>query len=475
MQLPVDQLIRTAELYPGAVIVTDVSGRIVLANDRTTVLFGYSQHELIGTNIDMLVRAEGLVGRRKCGDEFPIEVSFTPTSDDSSIFIINRIPEQLRHSQKLEAIGCLADSIVHDFNNLIAVISAQSELLMELEDVEAIRRETEVILNTADRAAALTRQLLAFSREQTMEPRVFNLNELLVNMDQMLGRLLNENVEFSTVLSPDLGHILADPSQIEQVVMNLVVNARDAMPEGGALTVETSNVELDGYDGRENLDAGRYVVLTVTDTGVGMSADVRSRLFEPFFTTKPAGQGTGLGLSTVYAVVKRVRGHVWLFSEPNRGTTFKVYFPRVDGTVERVTTERKNGFASSKAAVILLVEDEEHLRHSLRKLLEGVGYVVLAASHGNEALRIFEENHRHIDLVLTDVGLPYFRGPELVERLKTRQPQIKAVFISGFGKDSLRPHETARVAGCFVQKPFRKDVLLRKLEQALDGHCRGGL
>jgi signal transduction histidine kinase/CheY-like chemotaxis protein len=482
MQPAMDQLIRAAEAYPAAVVITDVDGRIVLVNDRTTAMFGYARDELIGQNIDVLVRAQDLVGRRKCGDEFPIEVGFSPACADSSMFIINTVHEQLRHSQKMEAIGCLTDSIIHDFNNLISVISAQSELVMELEDLGAVRREIEVILNTADRAAALTRQLLAFSREQSVEPKVFSLNELLRNMDQMLGRLLTEDVEFNANLSPDLGHILADPTQIEQVVLNLVVNARDAMPDGGALTLETSNSELDAFYAREHLDvvAGSYVVLTVSDTGVGMSAEVRSRLFEPFFTTKPAGQGTGLGLSTVYAIVKRVRGHLWVVSEPDRGATFKVYFPRVDGVVETVSPARSGTFASNRAAVILLVEDEEHLRRSLRKLLEGVGYVVLSASHGLEALRIFEDNHQRIDLVLTDVGLPHFRGPELVERLRSRQPQLKVLFMSGFGKDALRPQEAARLTGSFVEKPFRKNVLLKKLEQALNGHhapepLRGGV
>jgi PAS domain S-box-containing protein len=377
--------------------------------------------------------------------------------------------EQLRHAQKMEAIGRLAESIVHDFNNLIAVISAQSELVMELTDLDQVCRETEIILNAADRAAGLTRQLLAFSRKQALEPKVFNLNDLLKNIDQMLARLLTEDVEFSSALAPDLGNILADPSQIEQVVMNLVVNARDAMPEGGRLTVETSYMEVDAFYAREHLDVtpGEYVVLTVSDTGIGMSPDVRSHLFEPFFTTKPAGRGTGLGLSTAYAIVKRARGHIWLYSEPNRGTTFKVYFPRVRCAVETTLPENSSNPIVNRAAVILLVEDEERLRLSIRQLLEKAGYTVLAASNAHEALRIAEEHHDAIDVVLTDIGLPHMRGPELVQRLRIRRPQMKALYMSGFGTDSLRPEETACLSGSFIQKPFRKDLLITELEHAL--------
>jgi two-component system, cell cycle sensor histidine kinase and response regulator CckA len=378
--------------------------------------------------------------------------------------------EQLRHSQKMEAVGRLAESIVHDFNNLIAVILTQSELVMELTEIESVRRETDIILNAADRAAGLTRQLLAFSRKPALEPKVFNLNDLIKNLDQMLVRLLTEDVEFTAALSSDLGNILADPSQIEQVVMNLVVNARDAMPEGGRLTIETSNAEVGSFCARKQLSVspGEYVVLTVSDTGVGMSADVRSRIFEPFFTTKPSGRGTGLGLSTAYAIVKRARGHISLDSEISRGTTFKVYFPRVRCAVEAPRHEKRTDKIVNPAAVILLVEDEERLRRSIGQLLEKAGYSVLSASHAFEALRIAEEHQDLIDLVLTDVGLPHVRGPELVQRLKSLQPQMKALYMSGFGTDSLRPEETACLSGSFIQKPFRKDFLIAQLEHALN-------
>jgi CheY-like chemotaxis protein len=369
----------------------------------------------------------------------------------------------------MEAVGRLADSIVHDFNNLMAVISVQSELVLDLADLPSIRQETEVIRATAERAAALTKQLLAFSRKQEIEPKVFNFNDLLRNVDQMLGRLLTEDIQLKTVLAPDLGNVLADPGQIEQVVMNLVVNARDAMPSGGTLTVETSNVDLDTFYARDHLDVvpGPYVILAVSDTGVGISAEVRSHIFEPFFTTKPAGHGTGLGLSTAYAIVRKVHGHVWYYTELNQGTTFKIYLPRVDRPVERTRQENAPVRATANAGIILLVEDEERLQKAIRQMLVKAGYFVLTASHGAEALQILEEHDGRIDLVLTDIGLPHMRGPEMVERLKSRRPNIAVLYMSGFGEDGLRPDEAAQLAGRFIQKPFRKDTLLRRLEQAL--------
>ena len=369
------------------------------------------------------------------------------------------LEEQLRHSQKMEAIGRLADSIVHDFNNLMAVISAQSELVLDLQDLSLIRQETEVILTTAEKAAALTKQLLAFSRKQEIESKVFSFNDLLRNVDQMLGRLLSEDIELKTALAPDLGNVLADPGQIEQVVMNLVVNARDAMPNGGKLTIETANVELDTFYARDHLDVipGPYVILSVSDTGVGISAEVRSRIFEPFFTTKPAGHGTGLGLSTVYALVKKVRGHVWFYTELDRGTTFKIYLPRVDNPVEVIRREKTPGRDTENVGTILLVEDEERLQRSIGQILERAGYIVLPAPHGAGALRILEEHDGRIDLVLTDIGLPHMRGPELVERLKSRCPNIAVLYMSGFGEDGLRPDEASELAGRFIQKPFRRD------------------
>jgi two-component system cell cycle sensor histidine kinase/response regulator CckA len=324
-------------------------------------------------------------------------------------------------------------------------------------------------MTTAEKAAALTHQLLAFSRKQAIESKVFNLNDLLRNMDQMLGRLLAEDIEVKIILGSDLGNVFADPGQIEQVVMNLVVNARDAMCKGGKLTIETSNVELDTFYARDHLDVvpGPYMILAVSDTGVGISAEVRERIFEPFFTTKPAGHGTGLGLSTVYAIVKKVHGYVWFYSELSQGTTFKIYLPRVDKPVEMARRDKTCVRSAENVATILLVEDEERLQQSIRQMLERTGYVVLPASHGVEALRILDEHDGRIDLVLTDVGLPHMRGPELVEHLRSRHPNIAVLYMSGFGEAGLRPDEATALSGRFIQKPFRRDTLLRKLADTL--------
>jgi two-component system cell cycle sensor histidine kinase/response regulator CckA len=441
-------------------------------SQRAAVLEGLNKHDRIGSHDAVWKRRDGKtitvrLSGRTVRDAKGEVAAFEMLVEDVTQRMI--LEEQLRHSQKMEAIGRLADSIVHDFNNLMAVISAQTDLLLDLDDLSLIRQEAEVIARTAEKAAALTKQLLAFSRKQEIQPKVISLNDLLRNVDQMVERLMPEDIELKTTLASDLGNVLADPSQVEQIVMNLVVNARDAMPGGGTLMIETSNVDLDTFYAREHLDVtpGPYVMLAVSDTGVGISTEVRSRIFEPFFTTKPAGEGTGLGLSTVYANLKRVHGHVWFYSEPGQGTTFRIYFPRVDKRVEKFHQESTFVPAIKRAATILLVEDTESLRRSIGQMLERAGYTVLPASHGIEALRILEEHDGRIDLVLTDIGLPRIRGPELVERLRVRRPDMAVLFMSGFGEEGLRPEEASELPGRFIQKPFRKDALLRKLEQTL--------
>jgi CheY-like chemotaxis protein len=352
----------------------------------------------------------------------------------------------------------------------MAVITAQGEQVLELEDLGAIRQETELIVATAEKAAALTRQLLSFSRKQEVESHVLNLNLLLSgNLNQILGRLLPDDVELKTILAPELGNVLVNSGHVEQIVMNLIVNARDAMPQGGSLTIETSNVELDSLYAQEHLDvtAGTYVMLAVSDTGIGISPEVRTRIFEPFFTTKGSA-GTGLGLSTVYANVKIAKGHIWFYSEMGKGTTFRVYLPRVDKAFD-VTTPTEASFSqfSKGAATILLVEDDERLHRSIRQILEKAGYTVLPAFHGMDALRLLESHEGKVHLVLTDIGLPHIRGPELITRLKVQRPDVEVLYMSGFGADGLRPEEAAQLADRFIQKPFRKDTLLRRVETAL--------
>jgi len=306
-----------------------------------------------------------------------------------------RLEEQLLQAQKMEAVGRLAGGVAHDFNNLLTAITGYSELLlMRIHEHDPLRKDLEQIRKAADRAASLTRQLLAFSRRQILQPRVLNLNAVVADMEEMLQRLIGEDIDLVTVLHPELGRVKADPGQIEQVIMNLVVNARDAMPQGGKLTIETANVVLDEDYVRRHVgvEAGSYVMLAVSDTGVGMDEDVQSHLFEPFFTTKETGKGTGLGLATTYGIIKQSNGHIWVYSEPGQGTTFKIYLPRVEESIEPVTPVLALTESLRGTEIILLVEDEDAVREPARRVLVQNGYTVLEARHGEEALRVCEQH-----------------------------------------------------------------------------------
>ncbi|MEO6119772.1 MAG: ATP-binding protein [Terriglobales bacterium] len=381
------------------------------------------------------------------------------------------LEDQLRQSQKMEAIGRLAGGVAHDFNNLLTVIKGYSELMLdELKDADPMRAEVEEIKKAADRAATLTRQLLAFSRQQVLAPKVIDLNAVVSNMDKLLTRLLGEDIGLYTVLEASLGRVKADPGQIEQVVMNLVVNARDAMPRGGKLTVETSNADLDDSYAREHVGAraGSYVMLAVSDNGTGMTPEVRQRIFEPFFTTKELGKGTGLGLSTVYGIVKQSEGYIWVYSEPGQGTSFKVYLPRVDSPVEVVTPRagRKPTFTGSET--VLLVEDEDGVRALVRQVLHKHGYTVLEARHGGEALLHCERHVGPIQLLLTDVVLEQMGGPELARRLSGIRPDMRVLYISGYTDDAIIHHGVLTEGTAFLQKPFTTEALARKIRQVLD-------
>jgi PAS domain S-box-containing protein len=385
--------------------------------------------------------------------------------------------EQFRQVQKLEAVGRLAGGVAHDFNNLLTVINGYSGLLMRrFERDESARRKIEEIEKAGRRAAELTGQLLAFSRKQVLQPKVISLNAVVADLDKMLRRLIGEDVELTPVLDPALGNVLADPGQIVQVIMNLAVNARDAMPQGGKLTVETANVRLDGDYAAHHLavQPGDYVLLSVTDTGTGMTEEVRSRIFEPFFTTKEKGKGTGLGLSTVYGIVKQSGGSIWVYSEVGCGTTFKIYLPRVDrearGEEERAATRAQS---ASGTETILLVEDEEPVRLLARAVLEREGYTVVAARCGADAERVFEESDRGIDLLLTDVVMPGVSGPQLARRLCERRPGLKVIYMSGYTDDAVVRHGLLGGEVVFVQKPFTPDSLARKVRETLDAPGRG--
>jgi two-component system cell cycle sensor histidine kinase/response regulator CckA len=382
------------------------------------------------------------------------------------------LEEQLRQSQKMEAVGTLAGGIAHDFNNLLTVIKGYSELMLsELKEPDApLRLEAEEVKNAADRAGSLIRQLLAFSRRQVLTPKVLDLNSLVINMDKLLRPLLREDIELRAVLHTNLGMIKADPGQIEQVIMNLAVNARDAMPRGGKLTLETANVDLDPVYVREHaeMNSGRYVMLAISDSGVGMDEATRIRVFEPFFTTKETGKGTGLGLSTVYGIVKQSGGYVWVYSELGRGTTLKVYLPRVDAEPEQ-SGRQESAFKSYRGTeTVLLLEDEDGVRALVRHMLRKQGYTVLEAKHGNEAIFLCEQHKETIHLLLTDVVLEQMSGREVAERLAPVRPEMRTLYISGYTDDAIVHHGVLTSEMPFLQKPFTAEGLIKKVRQVLD-------
>ncbi len=382
----------------------------------------------------------------------------------------HHLEQQLRQSQKMEAVGRLAGGVAHDFNNLLMVIKGHAELLLNvLPPSEPSSRKIEQIDRAVDRASALTRQLLAFSRMQVLQPRVMNLNGVVEEMGKLLPRLIGEDIELVIRGSEDLGAIRADASQMEQVIMNLAVNARDAMPGGGRLLIETSNSELDStYNARHPIvRQGKYVLLSVSDTGTGMDAETQAHIFEPFFTTKAQGKGTGLGLATVYGIVKQSGGFIWVYSELGRGTSFKIYLPRVDQPVERLGGTRATPEAPRGTETILLAEDEQDVREVAREFLESGGYTVIEARDGAEALKSVEKHDGAIDLLVTDMVMPGMTGEELSARVLRCRPDIRVLYMSGYSEraaaDSTRGDSSVRL----LSKPFSRWALLRAVHEIL--------
>ena len=382
-----------------------------------------------------------------------------------------RLQRELVQAQKMEAVGRLAGGIAHDFNNLLTAILGSAELALEMLPAGAPEREeVDEVRKAALRAADLTRQLLAFSRQQVIVPKVLNPNDVVGGMDKMLRRLLGEDVELRAALASDLGSVKVDPSQLEQVVLNLAVNARDAMPDGGTLTIETQNTELDQQYVQGHLSAqpGPYVMLAVSDTGVGMDAGTQARIFEPFFTTKEKGRGTGLGLATVYGIVKQSGGWIWVYSEPGHGTTFKVYFPRVAAVAAPATASVAPPASVRGSETILLVEDDETIRNLVFKVLKANGYTVLVAANGDEAEREAERHHGRIHLLITDVVLPGLSGPEVARRLIATRTDTRALYLSGYTNDAVLRRGVLEAGVAFLQKPFTPGVLGRKVREVLD-------
>ena len=383
---------------------------------------------------------------------------------------------ELLHARKMEAVGRLASGLAHDFANLLTLISGYSEIVLSrMKANDSQRTEVDEIRKAANRGSALTRQLLTFSRRHAVDPQILDLNTLVTDMQNMLRRMIGEHIDLTTGLNANLGSVKADPGQIEQVIMNLAINARDAMPKGGKISIRTANVELDAGNERvkNGLEAGPYVMLQFADTGQGMDAETLQHLFEPFFTTKDKGKGTGLGLATVYGVVKQGRGDVWAQSEPGRGTTFTIYLPRVEGKSEPALQEAAARAAGLGTETILLVEDEDGVRRLLKHVLGKRGYTVLEAANGPEALSIFQNERRPIDLLLTDIVMPRMSGRELAERLVQLQPALKIIFMSGYTDEVLAGAGGMHPKAAFVQKPLRPDVLAGRVREVLDGSIDG--
>lgn len=381
-----------------------------------------------------------------------------------------QLEDQLRQSQKMEAVGRLAGGVAHDFNNLLTIISGYSQLLLErLAPDHRLRGNVEEIKKAGERAASLTRQLLAFSRQQVISPQVLDLNGVVTSMEKMLCRLIGEDVELVTVQGPDLGGVKADPGQVEQVILNLAVNSRDAMPDGGKIVIETANAELDEAYSRTHYSVkpGSYVMLALSDAGIGMDAETMSHIFEPFFTTKVKGKGTGLGLAMVYGIVKQSGGFIWVYSEPGQGTTFKIYFPRVEKAVAPALSTRVLGESLRGSETILLVEDEDALRSLVRGVLESNGYAVLAAGRPEEALEISERHKEPIQLMLTDVVMPQMSGRELADRLVGLHSETKVLYMSGYTDSAIVRNGVLEEGIPFLEKPFTPEALARKVREVL--------
>ncbi len=496
------RLATAVEQAAEAIVITDPVGSILYVNPAFERSSGYSRDEALGQNPRILksgkhdgdfyaelwtvlrrgdVWSGHFINKRKDGTLFEEEATISPVRNTAGQ-VVNyvavkrdvtnemQLAQQLFQAQKMEAVGRLAGGVAHDFNNLLAVIVGYGEIVgRRLPDGDPLREKVEQILRAADRAAGLTRQLLAFSRKQVLQPRILDLNLVVSDFAKMLPRVIGEDVELATRLAADPGSVKADPGQIEQVLMNLAVNARDAMPQGGQIIIETRRADIDAsYAATRRLaPTGQYVMLAVSDTGSGMDAATQARIFEPFFSTKEVGKGTGLGLSTVFGIVKQSGGYIWVYSEVGVGTTFKILLPRVDEEALHICHDDQGPLLTGSETV-LLVEDEESLRQLLLETLETSGYSVLVAQDGTQALRIAAAHPGPIEIMVTDVIMPGMTGPTLVAAMAQPRPGMKAVFMSGYSEEAVAKHGMEGPGRAFISKPFGPETLLRQIRDLLD-------
>lgn len=493
------------ESAPDPIVAVDQEGRIALVNEQAEKTFGYLRKDLLGKPMDFLVperlrekcfeyRARffrepqrlpagaslEIYGLRKDGSEFPVEMKLSLLETEEGLWGSaairdlterRKLEQQFRQAQKMESIGTLAGGIAHDFNNLLTVIlSYSSYLTEEFAKDSKHQRASEQIHEAAERGAALTRQMLAFSRQQVFQLRVLNLNDIVKNLLKMLQRIIGEHIEIKTVLAENLASIKADAGQLEQVLMNLCVNARDAMPGGGRLTLETQNVELgeDFVQRHVGATSGPHVMLSVSDTGTGIDPRTLARIFEPFFTTKETGRGTGLGLAMVYGVVKQSGGSIWVYSEVGKGTTFKIYLPQARDVLEAPVTKKPQVALKHGSETLLLVEDDRGVRELVSSMLKAQGYTVLTAEHPRDVDALCEKHSGNIHLLLTDMILPGVSGREIARRVALLRPGIKVLYMSGYTDDVLVQSHGFDEKSAFLQKPFSQSSLAAKLREVLD-------
>jgi two-component system, cell cycle sensor histidine kinase and response regulator CckA len=495
------RLMTAIEQAAETVVVTDAQGSIAYVNPAFETVTGYSRAEVIGHNARILKSGahndafyrtlwatirEGkiwrgrMISKRRDGTRYTEEMSIAPVRDGAGAIThyvavkrdITRdlsLEAQLLQAQKMEAVGRLAGGVAHDFNNLLTVILGLAELMQrDLAEGDPMREDLEEVKKAGQSATALTRQLLLFSRRQVADPRVVDVNELLAGMDKMVRRIIGEDIELVSVPAPNVSGVLVDPNHFEQVILNLVVNARDAMPTGGKLTLQTANVDLDGAYAEAHLGvrAGPHVMVAVSDTGCGMDAATQARIFEPFFTTKEVGRGSGLGLSTVFGIVKQAQGSIGVYSELGRGTTFKVYLPRTSRDAG-VPVDAPSPPLPRGVETILLVEDEEQVRRVTRTVLTRHGYRVLEAANAGEALLLSETHPGRIDLLLSDVVMPKMSGPEVAKRIVRARPETRVLCMSGYTDEAVFRHGILEAGVSFIQKPMTPESLLRRVREVL--------